>query len=153
EVTASRVHRGDAEDITNGAVRGAAPALAQDLAIARHLDDLMRAQKIIGLVQSIDKIELFFELLADEPGSPPLAVATRAPLLHEAAQCLHGRLSGAAELVAREAVRQAAEAERALLCDLDRALHPRELIAEDGGHLGGRAEHGLGVGEQARAGL
>jgi hypothetical protein len=40
EVTARGVDRGDAEDEAHGAVRGAAAALAQDLARARHLDDL-----------------------------------------------------------------------------------------------------------------
>src|SRR6185369_8312024 len=65
QVAGRRVDRGDAEAITDGAVRRRAAPLAQDRRVegARKGDDVMDSQEVSREVQALDQRQLIFELL------------------------------------------------------------------------------------------
>src|SRR5690606_2939779 len=65
QIAARRIDRGDAERVADGAVGGAAAALAQDLAAPGDLDDLPGAQEIRRDPELLDQRELLFDLRGD----------------------------------------------------------------------------------------
>src|SRR5439155_26233722 len=61
-MTAHRVHRRDAETITNSAIGGTAPALDHDVVFTTEIDDVPDNQKIAREPEVADEREFFFEL-------------------------------------------------------------------------------------------
>src|SRR5262249_23562642 len=64
-VRARWIDRGDPEAVADRAVRGAAAALAENVAPARHVDDRADAQEIRRDLELRDERELFFDLRHD----------------------------------------------------------------------------------------
>src|SRR5437764_214505 len=62
KIIADRIDRGDAEAITNRAVRRAAAALDHDVVFAAEIDDVPDDQKIAGKSEPLDETEFFFQL-------------------------------------------------------------------------------------------
>ncbi len=65
QVAARRIDRRDAEAVADRAVGGAAPPLAEDVALARHLDDGVHAQEVRRDLEPGDERELLLDLLPD----------------------------------------------------------------------------------------
>src|ERR1035438_9105445 len=125
QVAARRIDRRDAETKTDGAVRGAAPSLAEDVAIPGHLDDGLNAQEIRRDLDLSDELELFLDLRA-HAGGQAVRVAVDGALVGQAAQgfvgCFsfdlrapragrRGRAAGDARKLAREAIFELAHRE------------------------------------------
>ena len=61
DVDPRRIDRGDAEAIANDRIGGRAAALAQDAATPRKLHDVVDGQKIAGIVEPLDQLELVLD--------------------------------------------------------------------------------------------
>jgi hypothetical protein len=57
-----RVDGGDPEAVAEDGVRGAAPALAQDAALAREADDVPDSEEVARVIELLDEIELLRDL-------------------------------------------------------------------------------------------
>ena len=93
QIRARRIDRGDAERVTDRAVGGAAAALTQDFARARHLDDLARAQEIRRDLHALDHRQLFLDLLAHAAPARPRGKRCAQALLRSARRSFSSALS------------------------------------------------------------
>src|SRR5690606_25191213 len=112
-VAPRRIDRGDAEAEADRAVGGAPPALAEDVAPARHVDDRADREKVRRDLELRDERELLVDLRPDLLRDA-LAVALPRPLPGESEERLVGGLALCALKVAvheigelvRESVRE-----------------------------------------------
>ena len=62
QIVTDGIDRRDAETITNGTVRGAAPPLHHDVVLAAEINNVPDNQKISGKTKFLDQVQFFFEL-------------------------------------------------------------------------------------------
>ena len=99
------VDLGDAERVADGAVGGAASALAEDVVAAAELDEVPDDEEVAGEAELLDDVELAVDRVPRVPVARPpatLAVAMAAAVLGDAAQVLHLGQDAAVDGGARE---------------------------------------------------
>src|SRR6185503_10866865 len=65
QIHPDRIDRGDAEAVADGAVRGAAATLTEDVLLAAPPDDLVHGQEVAAVVEVGDQLELAIDLGAN----------------------------------------------------------------------------------------
>ena len=120
QVGAGRIHFGDVQAVADRGVGGRAPALAQDLALARMAHDVVHRQEV-HLVAAVGDQPQFMHQLAPHRPRDAAGVAALRPFDGEAAQRL-GRGHSRRHRLRRVLVLDLLQAERAAAGDHQRVL-------------------------------
>ena len=154
---------GDAQGVAHRAVGCAAAPLAEDVGPIAELDEIPHHQEVAGEPEMFDDVEFVVDG-APGPGpqrqvfmcSRPLAIATAATLLDEAAQVLHlaernaGRTLRTRTWERRQVGRHQRQIERSRSPDLGSRLDHAGVTQEPPGLLGSAAQMGTGRCRQPR---
>ena len=146
---AARVDLGDVQAVADQRVGGAAAALAQDVLVARPVDDVGDGQEVRLVLQLGDDRELVLDRRAMLVGQAGGKAPGRA-LVRELAQLRRRRLARRDDLLG-VLVLQLGERELAALRDRHRLLEPGRLVER--GQAALRAQVLLGVGGERQAAL
>src|SRR5271167_3452963 len=150
DIDARRIDRGDAETIADDRIGGRAASLTQDAALPREAHDVVDGQKIAGIVEPLDQLELVLDQIADFVRGA-LWKALIGALPGELDEALLRRLSLRNRLFG-VFVTQLVETEPAALDDFEGALDGILPAAKEPRHLLRRFQMALGIGRETIAG-
>src|SRR5512138_950824 len=124
-----RIDGGNAEAVANDGIRRRPASLAENVVSAAKLDDLPHGEKVTGIIERLDDLQLLFNLLGNLVRNLPIKAPAR-PVERLLPQPLR-RCRSVGQLLRRIPITDFAERKTAPLGNFEGARYRRGIVIEE----------------------